>query len=89
LKGVGVNMGKRKIMCCKVGSGQVKNRGKWLCGLGCNGIGVNLVVCTICKQWVQSRYSKFSKSLNVVVGFKCSRRVEGTWSEETMKEMEV
>ena len=30
-----------------------------------------------------------SGSLHVVVGFKCSRCVEGTGWEETMKEMEV
>jgi hypothetical protein len=49
---------------------------------------VSSVVCTVCKQWVRRRCSKLSESLNVLVGFKCSRCVEGTWPEE-MKEMKM
>ena len=33
LKGFRVNMGKMKVMCCNVGSGQMENSGKWPCGV--------------------------------------------------------
>ena len=32
-KGLRVNTGKTKAMCCKVRSGQVENSGKWPCGV--------------------------------------------------------
>ena len=48
------------------------------------------MVCTLCKQWVHRKCSGLSGSLRVVVGFKCSRCVEGTGREELMmKQMEV
>ena len=81
-------MGKTKVICCKVGSEQVENSRKWPCGV-LKKTGVNSIVCTVCKQWVHRRCSGFSGSLRAVVGFKCSRCVEGTGREETMKELEV
>ena len=82
-------MDKTKVMCCNVGSGQRENSGKWPCGVYQKGVGANSVICTVCKQWVHRRCSGLSGSLSVVVGFKCSRCVEGTEREETMKEVEV
>ena len=32
-KGFRVNVGKTKVMCCNVGSGQRENSGKWPCGV--------------------------------------------------------
>ena len=89
LNGLRVNMGKAKVMCYNVGSGQMENSGKWPCGVCRKGVGAKSIVCTVCKQWVQWRYSGLSGILSVVVGFKCSRCVEGTWREETMKEVGV
>jgi hypothetical protein len=48
----------------------------------------NSIVCTVCKQWVHRRCSGLSGSSSVVVGCEC-RCFEGTWQEETMKEMEI
>ena len=53
------------------------------------GVGASSIVCTVCKQWVHRRCSGLSGSLSVVVGFKCSRCVEGTGREETMNEVGV
>jgi hypothetical protein len=88
-KGLRVNMGKTKVMYCNVGSGQMENSGKWPCGVCRKGVGANSIVCTVCQQWFHRRCSGLSGSLCVVVGFKCSRCVEGTWREETMKEVGV
>ena len=87
LKGLRVNMGKTKVMCCNVGFEQMENSGRWPCGVCRKGVGANSIVCTVCKQWVHRRCSGLSGSLRVVVGFKCSKCVEGTGREETMKEM--
>lgn len=89
LKGLRVNMGKTKVMCCNVGTGQMENSGKWPCGVCRKGVGANSIVCTVCKQWVHRRCSGLTGSLSVVVGFKCSRCVKGIERKETMKEVEV
>ena len=76
-------------MCCKVESGQMENSGKWPCGVCREGVGANSIVCTVCKQWVHRRCCGLSGSLSGVVGFKCSRCIEGTGREKTMKAVEV
>ena len=49
------------------------------------GIGANSIFCTVCKQWVHKKCS----GLYGVVGFECSRCVEGTGHGEVKKEMEI
>ena len=88
-KGLRVNMEKTKVMCCKVRSGQAENSGKWPCGVCRRGVGVNAIVCNKCKKWVHKRCSGLSGSLNAVVGFECSRCVEGLGYGEVKKDMEI
>ena len=45
-KGLRVNTGKTKVMCCKVRYGQVEDSGKWPCGVCRKGVGVNSIACT-------------------------------------------
>jgi PHD-finger len=82
-------MGKMKVMCCNVGTGQMENSGKWPCGVCRKGLGANSIVCTACQQWVHRRCSGLTGSLSVVVGFQCSRCVKGIGRKETMKEVQV
>ena len=84
-----MNTGKTKVMCCKVRSGQVEDSGKWPCGVCRKGVGVNSIACTRCRKWVHKRCSVLKGSLNKVVGFVCSRFVEGTGDEEEKKEIEI
>ena len=46
-KGLRVNVGKTKVMKCQVGSGQVKNSGKWPCGVCRKGVGRNSICCAV------------------------------------------
>ena len=68
-KGLRVNAGKTKIMCCKVRSWQVEDSGKWPCAKCRKGVGVNSIACTSCGNWVHKRCSGVKGSLNKVVGF--------------------
>src|SRR5437867_3821467 len=45
-KGLRVNIGKTKVMNCKVGVGQVENSGKYPCGFCRSGVGDNALRCT-------------------------------------------
>src|SRR3989442_2946152 len=49
-KGLRVNIGKTKVMNCKVGVGQVENSGKYPCGICRKGVGVNSIYCSSCIQ---------------------------------------
>ena len=88
LKGLRVNIGKTKVMCCKVRSGQAESTGKWPCAVCKKGVGANSIKCTVCQQWVHKRCSGLSGSLNVV-GFECIRCVEGGERGEVEKEEEL
>src|SRR5881296_471893 len=55
-KGHRVNIGKMKVMNCKVGVGQVENSGKYPCGICRKGVGRNSArFCTSCKKWIHKR----------------------------------
>src|SRR3954470_5698707 len=56
-KGLRVNIGKTKVMNCKVGAGQVENSGKYPCGICRKGVGGNSMCCTACKKWIHGRCS--------------------------------
>src|SRR6184192_3512172 len=54
-KGFWVNIGKTKVMNCKVGVGRVENSGGCPCGVCREGVGRNSVCCTSCKRWIHKR----------------------------------
>src|SRR6184192_3456594 len=62
-KGLRVNLGKTKVMNCKVGVGQVENSGKYPCGVCREGEGDNSICCTSCKKLIQKRCSRVVGSL--------------------------
>src|SRR6266516_4698006 len=70
-KGLRVNIGKPKVMICKVGVGQVENSGKFPCGICRKGVGVNSIRCTSCKMWIHKRCSGVRDRLERVEGFMC------------------
>ena len=74
---------------CRETEGECEEEEGGICRVCRKVVGSNSIVCTVCKQWVHRRCSGLSGSLCVVVGFKCSRCVEGTGREETMEEMEL
>ena len=89
-KGLRVNMSKTKVMCCKVGAGQVEKTGKWPCGVCRKGVGVNSILCTKCKQWVHKRCSGISARLNAAASdFRCKSCVEGIKGGEEKSEMVI
>src|SRR3989442_11682870 len=57
-KGLRVNIGKTKVMNCKVGVGQVENSGKYPCGVCRSGVGLNAIECTSCKKWIHKKCSR-------------------------------
>src|SRR3989441_8544789 len=73
-KGLRVNIGKTKVMNCKVGIGQVENAGKYRCGVCREGMDDNSIWSTSCKKWIHKRCSTVVGRLAKVakVGdFKC------------------
>src|SRR3989442_15809075 len=56
-KGLRVNIGKTKVMNCKVGVDQVENSGKYPCGICRTGVGGSSICCTACKKWIHVRSS--------------------------------
>src|SRR6266516_668899 len=70
-KGLRVNIGKTKVMICKVGVGQVENSGKFPCGICRKGVGVNSIRCTSCRMWIHKRCSGVRGRLERVEGFMC------------------
>src|SRR5207247_816713 len=58
-----VNIGKTKVMNCKVGVGQVENSGKYPCGVCREGVDKNSICCTSCNKWIHRRCSRMVGSL--------------------------
>src|SRR5437867_3222887 len=56
-KGLRVNIGKTKVMNCKVGVGQVENSGKYPCGVCREGVGKNSICCRSCRKCIHKRCS--------------------------------
>src|SRR5260221_1596979 len=76
-KGLRVNMGKTKVMRCKIRFGQVENSGKRPCDICRKGVGSNSICCSKCKQWIHKKCSVVSGRLQDVVGFQCARCARG------------
>src|SRR6267154_797308 len=70
-KGLWVNIGKTMVMNCKVGVGQVKNSGKYPCGICRKGVSVNSIYCGSCKRWIHKRCSGGVGNIKKLVNFKC------------------
>ena len=77
-KGLRVNMGKTKVMECRIDAGRETKSGKYPCGVCSKGVGSNSIKCTSCHSWVHKRCSgisgKLSKAqnLDVLVALVCS-----------------
>ena len=78
-KGLRVNLGKTKVMRCRVGTGQIEKSGKFPCSVCSKGVGVNSIQCTECNAWVHGKKacSGIIGSLSKVVGFRCKKCVGG------------
>src|SRR2546425_64811 len=76
-KGLRVNMGKTKVMNCKMGIEQVENSGKFPCEICRKWVGVHSICCTFCKKWIYKRCSGVVGSLVKLVGFKCRNCYRG------------
>ena len=72
-----MNIGKTKVMNCRVGVGQVENSGKYPCGICRKGVLANSILCTTCRKWIHKRCSGVAGSLGKVVDFKCRNCVGG------------
>ena len=74
-KGLRVNMAKTKVMVCQAKSGQVKDSGKWPCGICKKGVGSNSIQCSQCKKWIHKKCSKLKGKLKQDPQFQCERCV--------------
>src|SRR5207247_3595662 len=54
-KDLRVNIGKMKVMNCKVGVGQVENSVKYPCGICRKGVAENFTCCSSRKKWIHKR----------------------------------
>src|SRR3989441_12199258 len=76
-KDLRVNIGKTKVMNCKVGVGQVVNSGKYPCGICRKGVGVNSIYCSSCKKWIHRGCSVLEGSLEKIGNFMCRNCTAG------------
>ena len=73
LKGLRVNIGKRKVMRCQVRIGQAEESGNYPCGVCRQGVGDNSIKCSACHKWIHKRCSGISGRLGYVADFCCRR----------------
>ena len=52
LKRLRVNVGKTKVMKCRVGLQKVVDSRKYPCGVCGQGVDANCIKCTLCMKWV-------------------------------------
>ena len=76
-KGLKVNMGKTKIMNCKVSQGQSENSEKFPCGICKKGVGRNSICCTKFKKWIHKKCSEIRSRLESVICFQCTNCSQG------------
>src|SRR5437867_543084 len=77
-KGLRVNIGKTKVMNCRVGVGQVESSGKYPCGICKKGVERNSArLCTSCKKWIHRRCGGVVGRLAKVGDLKCRNCSEG------------
>ena len=76
-KGLRVNMGKTKVMRCRVDTGKVVKSGKYPCGVCGKGVGANSIQCTSCKAWIHKRCSGIKGILTQVHQYRCVKCKSG------------
>lgn len=76
-KGFRVNMGKSKVMRCRVGAGHMTKSGRYPCAVCQKGVGSNSIMCTSCDAWCHKRCSGVSGRLQDVLGFRCKICMNG------------
>ena len=86
MKGLKVNVGKTKVMNCKVGSVPLEESSKWPCGVCSKGVGNNSILCTQCKKWVHKRCSKVKGKLASKINFQCPKCSEPQVAIDTKKD---
>src|SRR5208282_105427 len=79
--GLKVNMGKTKVMNCKVRQRQAENSGIFQCGICKKVIERNSIFCIKCKKWIHKQCSKIRSRLETVVGFQCTNCSQGLAAE--------
>jgi hypothetical protein len=81
-KGLRVNVAKTKVLKSQALKGQVKESGRWPCGVCKKGVGRNSILCRACCKWVHKRCSGLAGRLKDV-DFKCSKCSSGSDCEPT------
>ena len=76
-RGLRVNMGKTKVMRCRIDAGQVQKSGKYPCGVCGKGVGSNSIKCTACNAWIHKRCSGVSGNLTHVSQYRCVKCTGG------------
>ena len=77
LKGLGVNIGKTKVMRCQVKMGQTEESGEYPCGVCRQGVGDNSIKCVACHKWIHERCRGIPGRLGYVADFHCRRCLDG------------
>ena len=72
-----VNMGKTKVMRCRIDAGQVQKSGKYPCGVCGKGVGSNSIKCTACNAWIHKRCSGVSGNLAHISQYRCVKCTGG------------
>ena len=72
-RGLRVNMGKTKVLKCRLRVGQKEDSGKWQCGVRRKGVGSNSIYCVQCKKWIHKTCSDVKGKLTANDNFQCSK----------------
>src|SRR5580698_5591187 len=87
-RGLRVNMGKTKVLKCRVRAGQKEDSGKWPCGICRKGVGSNSIYCVLCKKWIHKAYSGMKGKMTANANFQCSKCTIGDSDDTTeLKEL--
>ena len=71
--GLGINVGKTKILGL-LGEAQMTTRNvKWLCGVCSKGVAVNSIVCQTCNFWINKRCLGVKETLKKENMFRCKK----------------
>src|SRR5580692_7529939 len=88
-RGLRVNMGKTKVLKCRVRMGQKGDSGKWPCGVCRKGVGSNSIYCVLCK-WIHKARSGVKGKLTSNDNFQCSKCTIGESDDNTeFKELSI
>ena len=91
-RGLGVNMGKTKLIVSGLNLDVLKKSGKYPCGVSQAGLVRNTIQCGGCRQWV---HKKCSGSLTSDLNFQCAcclgaaQPVDGRLVKEVMQNWEL